>query len=160
MIVVQERLTELFDTLDEIQGHKPVFDSGTDVYLNKLLTGYFKEGKTPYPLIWMLPGDETEDEFLGKVEKRAEFILCTRNDNVDMYMPQRLATSFENVLIPLYDAILVGITKSHIATYDNRSVTRQLYPNYVVNENKNKTIDVWDAIKLTIDLEIHKDNNC
>lgn len=160
MIVVQERLTELFDALDDIQGHKPVFDSGTDVYLNRLLTGYFKEGRTPYPLIWMLPSDESEDEYLGRVTKRAEFILCTRNDNVDMYMPQRLATSFLNVLIPLYDAILVEIDKSTFAKYDNRNVIRQLYPNYAVNEKSNKTIDVWDAIKLTIDLEIFKDNNC
>lgn len=160
MIVVQERLTTLFETLPLIGGKQPYFDGGSKKYLNRLLSGYFKEGVAPYPLIWMLDSSETENELVGYVEKRTTFILCTRNENIDMYTPQRLATTYKDVLIPLYDALLKSFKTGNIVVYDDESIDREFYPNYSVNEKENRVIDIWDALEVTLDLKIYGINNC
>lgn len=162
MIIVQERLAVLFDTLPQIQGHKVYFGEGTEKYLNKWLKGYFKEGLAPYPLIWMLPSEETENELTGYVEKRTDFILCTRNENVDMFNPERLTTSFENVLVPLYNSMLRSFKVGGIVSYDQEDVTRSFHPNYSKSDSgeKNAAIDIWDAIKVTTDLKIYGINQC
>jgi len=162
MIVVQERLAELFATLQTSQGNKVYFGEGTEKHLNKWLKGYLKEGKAPYPLIWMLPSDETENELTGYVEKDTQFILCTRNENVNMYNPERLATSFANVLIPLYDSMLHSFKVGGIVSYDQEELTRSFHPNYSKNDNgeQHGTIDIWDALKIRVDLKIYGINEC
>ena len=163
MIVVQERLTELFETLPLIGGKQPYFDGGSKEYLNRLLSGYFKQGEAPYPLIWMVNNTESENEINGYVEKQATFILCTRNTDVNMYRPERLATTYKDVLIPLYDAMLESFKTGGIASYDEESIDRQFHDNYSVTEKKNSVIDIWDAIEVTLDLKIFKEvasNGC
>lgn len=162
MIIVQQRLSELFDTLPDLNGNKVYFGEGTEKHLNKWLAGYFKSGVAPYPLIWMLPSEETENELTGYVEKRCEFILCTRNTDVEMLNPHRLATSFTNVLIPLYDAMIRSFKVGGIVSFDPEEITRSFHPNYSKNDNgeKNAVIDIWDALKIRLDLKIYGINQC
>ena len=160
MIVVQERLTELFETLPLIGGKQPYFDGGSKEYLNRLLSGYFKQGEAPYPLIWMLDNEETGVELHGYTEKRTTFILCTRNENLNMYTPQRIATTYKDVLIPLYNAIIRSFRTSGNISYNDESIDSRLYPNYSVTEKKNKVIDIWDALEVTLELNINSINNC
>lgn len=161
MIIVEERLAELFNTLPTVDGFKIYFDSGNAKYLNRFLAGHFSDGKAPYPLIWMLETDEEHDREQNEVVKPLQLIICTRNENVNMYNPERWQTSYKNILVPVYDLVKDLLETSKISDIESKTIKVRKEPNYTKvdtakkKDGKSPVIDIWDALFMACTVRIN-----
>lgn len=160
MIVIEDRLTELFSLIPEIQinsinSKKPVFSWGEKEELNRWIELY---DSSLYPLIWLLPSKDTHNLQSNLVEKNVSLIIATLETRDELLNPQRYKGSFQSVLNPLTDYVLQALENSSITRLVNPSNVDILKkPNYSDRE-ENGTIDKWDAVR--IDCEVEFNNNC
>jgi len=156
MIVVEDKLAQAFDLLPEIQGFKPRYESGNDIHLNKYLKEMADSSKSPYPLIYQVSNKDEGNNIDSTTKSRLVFVLATREKKTELLNSNRLKMSFKNVLIPLCENMFTLFNKAGIFIWDGTYTVEKFY-NYGDGEN-NKTIDIWDALRLTIDLGINE--NC
>lgn len=160
MIVVEERLRELFDLIPEIQVNssnlkKPVFSWGKKEELNRWVEAY---DSGTYPLIWLLPAEESHNNFSDLSTRRIVLILATLETRRELFNAQRYQGSYKNVLNPLTDYVIKAFQKSSITRLINANdITIFKEPNYSERE-ENGTIDLWDAVR--IECEVEFNNNC
>ena len=156
MILVEDRLHELFNTLPEITGNvtnfKPSFGFGTYEDCVKFLAHKAKEGVKHYPLVWL----ETPFTRTGK-ENRFQFplkLILAEKSNAEMSNLQRLDITFKPMLVPLYNNVLTALNKSgftKILKPEKNKATN--YFNFGV-DGKTQATDIWDAIKFECELEM------
>lgn len=174
MILVEQRLKELFETLpvQTIDGsdYKPAFDFGTHEDLLKYLKYKRKEGGKIYPLIWL----ETPIVKNGKEERlkiELKLVIATLT-NSEISNTERLQLTFKTTLVPLYDNIQKALMQSGFTRILNADKNKRAdFFNYGVKDTNKKTnvynygisdtnkekhlaTDIWDAIKFECDLEI------
>lgn len=165
MILVEERLKELFETLPVItvshSDYKPQFDFGTHEDLLRYLRSKAKEGGKFYPLIWL----ETPIVKKGKENRiyiDLKLVLATLT-KAELSNTNRLEVTFKPTLVPLYNNIYKALRKSGFTRIvDPENNKRTDFYNYGVkkkngNETENIATDIWDAIKLECELEITND---
>ena len=161
MIVVEERLTELFAQLPEIQINptnlnKPFFSWGKKEELNRYVEK--TEENVLYPLIWQLPTEESYNRLSELTETKLILIVATRETRGELYNPQRWEGSFKQVLNPLAEYIIQALengSTTRIIDIDDISIFKE--PNYSDN-SENGVIDKWDAIRLECNVEFN--DNC
>ena len=164
MIIVEERLKELFATLPDsvYQGSSyPVsFDFGSHKDLLRFMNSERKfKGGVQYPLIWLETPIERVNFRNNDVELSGLTLVLATLSNSEQSNSQRLETTFKPTLNPLYDNVIKALSKSGFTQIVNNSnVTQTNYYNYGVDENENQTTDIWDAIK--IDLDLIMGNEC
>lgn len=165
MIVAEHRIRDIVATIPVIRLNddftlKPNFHWGDEKELNR----WIQEMKDDaYPLIWLLP---TPDDFKGRgaeLEKRCEFIIATREINTSLFNDERYLNSFDTVLNPLTDDLIHGLNSSSISDLIGQEWQVNKFPNYsnvdkYTKTEKNGTIDLWDAIKLSI--KVRFNDNC
>ena len=166
MIIVEESLKKLIEQIPEIQinaalSRKPSFHWGDELELGKYIK--LRDGAA-YPLIWLLPGEDTYISKGGarynKVERICSFVLATRETRKELLNTERYRRSYDIVLNPLLDYLLTCLTKSNIVEQlDNEFIVLR-EPNYSAESEKNATIDIWDAIKFDIKLRFKDNINC
>jgi hypothetical protein len=161
MIVLEERLKELFDLLPEIQiksqlSRKPVFSWGRKEELNRYIE---TEKSDSYPLIWLLqPQSETHNRLAKRVTQNVILILATLETRKDLFNQQRWQGSYKNVLNPLAEYVIQALENSSITRLqDSTNITILKEPNYS-DSGKNGTIDEWDALR--IECEVEFNDNC
>lgn len=161
MIVIEHKLREIFGTIPEVLLHgsnvtvKPFFSWGDKLALDKYIKGY---QSNCYPLIWMLPSKETEDRRANTITTRCVFILATLETNVELYNAERYVNSYDNTLNPLNEYVKQSLDLSATTRIVNPKEIEQFKrPNYS-DEEDNGTIDLWDAIRLEIEVEFN--DNC
>jgi len=158
-IKVEDRLREMFAYLPDIVGqdtnsYPPLFKAGDQ----KELIAFFNQsqGNSNYPLIWL------DMPFIEKHlnRKRVEVIglvlILAVETNSEMLYDERLLTTFANTLYPLLDSVLDCFTVSNTLSYDsNYEIIK--YGNYSdqAEGGEGEFVDIWDAIKLTVDVEIN-----
>jgi len=168
MIVIEDRFEEMIDVLPEMFNKKVSEDLpfkvkysfGDDKELNSYLLSLKGDA---YPLIWMVyPLLEVHTLKKVKVEDLS-FILAVKTN--DIYLnKQRFATNYKNVLVPLYNNFTELLERANIVNL-NEKIRVVKYPHYSNEElptgdeklkssEKNKTIDIWDALKVTISCTI------
>ena len=163
MILVEERLKELFATLPIItvdnSDYKPQFDFGTHEDLLRYLNHKAKEGGKVYPLIWL----ETPIVKKGKENRiniDLKLVLATLT-TAELSNTERLEITFKPNLVPLYNNILKALRKSGFTRIiDADKNKRTDFYNYGVKDKKeqrNIATDIWDAIKFECELEL---TNC
>jgi hypothetical protein len=150
MIVIEDKLNDIFSYLPSQNGFKPVFSWGDDKELNTFLSNS-NEATTPYPLIWLIyPYNENHKK--RSVKAKIELILAVKT-NTEMLNKERLIKTYKGILIPLYDNILTVFQKaSTVFVEEEYEVIK--YPNYGDSTNT-KTVDIWDALKVTFDLRFN-----
>lgn len=163
MIIVENRFKEMFNLLPtQTNGtvtKKPVFSWGDDKQLNQFLV---IRDERPYPLIWLIYPLK-ERHLINRVElKNVSLILAINNDNEALSNEERMVLTFEKYLIPLYNNILKLFKKSNIIYVGNHYDIIK-FPNYgelnvLRTKEEEKTLCVWDAIKVTFDCSINA--NC
>lgn len=159
MIVAEHRIRDIVSTIPEIRLNDnfsllPKYHWGDEKELNRWIQEVKEDA---YPLIWLLP---SQDDFKGngiELEKKCDFIIATRENNEELFNDQRYIYSFDTVLNPLCEKLIHGLKVSTISDLINQEWSINKYPNYS-NANKNGTIDLWDALKLTI--KVRFNNNC
>lgn len=157
MIIVEERLEELFDTLPLItvggSDYKTAFDFGSHKDLLKFLAMKKKEGGKFYPLIWLeTPFTESGKE--DRISIDLKLILATLT-NAEISNKERLEVTFKPALIPLFENIykafrMSGFTKI-INPEDNKKTKHY---NYGVDGKEERPSNIWDAIKFECELEL------
>jgi len=153
MIVVEERLAEVFAQLPPIGGVACKYHFGDGIEANKFIKG---ANHDVYPLVY-----QTSNNWTGMVVPEIEvetdlvLLLCVQNLNQDMYNSERWATSYRNVLLPLFENVDKALQRSGIISSDYRYSVRN-YPNYSERESKenNKFIDIVDAIEVSLRVTI------
>jgi len=158
MIISEHRLRDIVATMPTIRlnddvSNKPFFHWGDKVELNN----YLKTKESPYPLIWLLP---TVDNYIDRgqsLNKTCEIIIATQESREDLFNDQRYINSFDVILNPTTDYLIQGLKKSTISSvFGDWEIFK--FPNYS-EADKNFTIELWDAVKLTIEVEFN-DNKC
>lgn len=160
MIIVEERVRELVAQMPEIRlnneiTRSPSFHWGDGVELNKYLE--ITDEKHLYPLIWLLLGSDSHVERGNLCTRNCEFIIATRETQKDMLNDARFERAFKVVLNPVLDYLLQGLDNSSISRIEGESWSVERRPNFTENGD-NFTIDKWDAIKLTVEVEFN--NHC
>lgn len=154
MIIVEDRLRELFNTLPQIDYdgnlYTPIFDHGNPNDLNK----FIRQEEKKYPLIWLeseYPEDKTD---LHTVNVSLSIILATYSGDLNQDNSQRLEDKFKKVLIPLLDNIDKAFERGNTILFEDRNYRVTKFFNYGKNQ-KHTSTDIWDAIKLEVDLNIN-----
>ena len=164
MIIVEERLRELFATLPNItvdQSSYPVsFDFGSHKDLLRYMNSQRKfQGGVSYPLIWLETPIEREVMRDGHITLSNLTLILATLSSSEQSNTERLETTFKPTLIPLNKLVLESLRKSGFTQIINdgqRSETN--FYNYGVNEEETQATDIWDVIKLELDLIM--DNKC
>lgn len=158
MIVVEERLAELFMQLPSMsvtdekpEGFKPVYHFGDGKELNKFIT---ESQHKVYPLIYQTSYDETQFAKQGYVRTNLELVLAVQT-NAELYNTERWATTYRNILVPLFNNIDTAFKQSGIirSEYEYRVRKR---PNYSETDSKEKNafVDIIDALVVNLQVEI------
>jgi hypothetical protein len=164
MIIVEERIREIIEGIPKIFVNddvttKPKFHWGDRYELVK----YLEINKDDsYPLIWLLLGIDNHTERGRLCTRECEFIIATRETDKSLMNDVRFNKSFTIVLNPLLEYILQGLNNSSISRIVEESWSVERRPDYTEsyykNDNDNYTIDLWDALKLTVEVEFN--NHC
>jgi len=156
MIIVEERLEEMFNTLPMIQtsngDFQPIFMYGDQKELNAFLKTSIGSDK-PYPLIWLVyPYEENHTRTHVDIQ-RLSLILAVETNNA-MLNPERMENTFKTVLVPLWNNIRHLFNAS--GTIDvNQEYDIIKFPNYGETDTESESIDVWDALKVTFKCKIN-----
>ena len=158
MIIVEERLKELFATLPNINvGSKSYavnFDFGSHKDLLRYMNSQRKfQGGVSYPLIWLETPIEREVLRNGNIKLSGLNIILATLSDANQSNTQRLEVAFKTTLIPLQKYVIESLLKSGFTQIINdgqRSETN--YYNYGVNESEHEATDIWDVIKIELDL--------
>ena len=161
MIVSEHTIRDIVATIPAIQINsntlsKPKFHWGDADELNRYVQ-VMKEGS--YPLIWLLPSPDNYEGATGQdLTKECSFIIATRETRQSLFNNERYKTSFDLVLQPLTENLIHGLTVSNATSRigDNWKILK--LPNYSAESEKNGTIDLWDAISLTIDIRFNSNS--
>lgn len=156
MIVVEEKLTEIFEQLPEIDGFKPIYKWGNEFHLQQQLELYSKANTSPYPLIYQTSNKSVQQTFGNTCEANLKLVLACRNTEVSLTNEERWAMSYKNILYPLVRNIEKCFDRCGVINWSG-NYDMQEFPNYG-NGKDNFTLDVWDAI--VIDVKIQIISNC
>ena len=165
MIVTEHSIRDIIATFPSIQINrnlllKAKFHWGDEKELNRYIQ--LKKDNT-YPLIWLLP---TSDEYndVGSnnqsVIKDCSFVIATRETRTELFNDQRYVKTFEVVLNPLTDYLVKGLTESNITERVGTEFSVFKHPNYSDDNTENGTIDLWDAVKLDINVKFKNNREC
>jgi len=166
MIVLEDRLAEIFATLPDIVNaggsFGATFGYGDDLELNKFLKA--RIGEKVHPLIWLVYGNKEQHDKNDKVLISNSTTLIIASKTLDSPLnEQRIKTTYATILNPTLDNVKKALKSSRTTKVlpigDNVFFDVVKYPNYTSEsiQTSAKTIHIWDAIKLTVNLEV---NNC
>lgn len=160
-IIVEDVLEEVFSYLPDMAfsstGEKfPVrFGYGDEKELNVFLAN--REISDVYPLIWLLYTQKEQHLKTSVKLPEANFILAVTT-NQTMEYRERIKLTYGKVLMPLLTNIRLLFNQSNVISIDqkDKQMTVLKYPKFSENElkNKNGTIAIWDALKITVNLDI------
>lgn len=148
MVIVEEKNSIVFGQLPEMGGFKPVYKWGNEQHLIKQLNLFDKSQKSAYPLIYQTSNSSEQDNIRNSCVTDLVFILACRNLEVDLLNENRWEMSYKNILYPLVSNMEICFNKAGIYNW-NGLYTVQEFPNYGEG-NENKTVDIWDALLLTV----------
>lgn len=156
-IVIEDKLSAMFDYLPYIKTYKPMFKVGDE---NELLV-FFRQSErnSSYPLIWLIQPYEEQHINRKRVNIKNLSLILAVQTNYDLLNAERMVKTFP-ILYELLDNILDVFTISNTLSFD-LSYNIVKFPNYDHSEtltSEGSVVDIWDAIKLTLDVEIN--DNC
>ena len=164
MIIVEDRLKELFATLPDItvgQNSYPVsFDDGSHKDLLRFMNSERKfKGGVEYPLIWLETPFEEDEARNGEITLSGLTLILSTLSNAQMSNSERREVTFKPTLIPLSKLVLKSLRNSGFTQIINDgNIKRTKFYNYGVDETESQTTDIWDVIK--IELDIIMDSKC
>jgi hypothetical protein len=155
MIVVEDKLTAIFDQLPLIKGFKPKFNWGSQDTLNLYLSQLKQTNK--YPLIWLVESPDTVN--VRMVEKSIKLIIAKQSVHTTNTNPIIWETEFKEVLNPLLENVIKALERSTITEIKDSKYKIQRISNYSEDNGKTaKTIDNWNVIIL--ELDVYFKENC
>lgn len=152
MIVVEEKLTELFEQLPLIDGFKPIYKWGNEFHLQQQLKIYSEAKVSLYPLIYQTSNLSKQHTFAETCDATLKIVLACQNTEVNLTNEQRWEMSYKNILYPLLRNIETCFRSAGIIVWDG-DYNMQEFPNYG-NGKDEFTMDIWDAIAIEVKIQI------
>ncbi len=161
MIVTEHNIRAIIATIPTVRINDSLSKTPSFMWGDKAqLAAYLKnKNDAAYPLIWLLP---SSDDYSGngqQVDKDCVFIIAQREIRQDMYNDERYIKAFATILNPLTANLIHGLDVSTISNLSDRDWSITKFPNYV-EADKNYTIDLWDAVQLTISVRFNNTSDC
>jgi hypothetical protein len=155
-IVVEDRIEEIVNTMPLLRNavtlvvDMPVFfKKGPENEINS----YLAKSNEPYPLIWLAYPFVEKHINYKKVEVRNMTIVIATKGNVSKLLDDRFDYVYRKTLMNVFNNLRYRIDKANtVSLTEEYSITK--VPNYKM-EQKQNSIDVWDAIKVTFDCNIN-----
>ena len=162
----EEQLARLIDLLP---AHKnavtltelPIrFNWGTQDKLNEFMI--LPEGKSKYPLIWLIEGKDNEDDQLETISRdNAKIIIATKTLGADRFNPEIYDTDYKDILNPIKNNLIKAMKASGISKLDPKySVDRLKAYKWSENSNNNATSDIWNVIVIECKLLFENTERC
>ena len=158
MIIVEERLRELFATLPAItvgqSSYAVSFDFGSHKDLLRFMNSERKfKGGVSYPLIWLETPFERDIMRDDKINLNGLTLILATLSDAEQSNTTRLELAFKTTLIPLSQLVLESLLKSGFTQIVNDGQRKETnFYNYGVDETESQTTDIWDVIKIELDL--------
>lgn len=158
MIIVEERLKELFATLPKITvgstSYAVNFDFGSHKDLLRFMNSERKlKGGVSYPIIWLETPIERDVMRDGRINLSGLTLILATLSNSEQSNSTRLELAFKTVLLPLQELVLKSLKRSGFTQIINDGQRKETnFYNYGVNEDEHQTTDIWDVIKIELDL--------
>lgn len=162
MIVIEEILSELFQLIPVRQWKdsndiaqetpKPKYHFGDTKEANRFIIA---QDTKAYPLIYQTSTRQLDTRKWS--ETTLTLVLATRNTELSLYNTERWAMSYRNVLLPLLDDVKRCLERSGVIASDfDYNIDKR--PNYseTDSKDKNKFVDIVDAIILSLDVRFIK----
>ena len=164
MIIVEDKIKAIVELVPVIQvnatySSKPKFHWGDRHELIK----YLKIKKdNAYPLVWLMLGEDEHFDNGLLCTRDCVFVIATRETNKDLLYDDRFLKSYQTVLNPVLKNLVDALKNSSTTRLVDGSYRVERKPDYTEsyykNDNDNYTVDLWDAIRLSISVEFN--SNC
>jgi len=158
MIIVEERLGELFATLPKIvvesSSYNVSYGFGSHKDLLRFMNSERKfKGGVEYPLIWLETPIERDIARDGRSELTGMSLILATLSDAKLSNLERLEVTFKPTLIPLYNSVLKQMKYSgFIQLVNNGEQKVTTFYNYGVNEKETEATDIWDVLKIEMDI--------
>lgn len=133
------------------------FNWGTQDKLNAFIA--LPENVSKYPLIWLIEGEDEENNETMKISRNAEIIIATQSLGVSRFNPEIYLTDYKEILNPVKRNLIYALKCSGISKIDS-DYKLQRFKDYKWSENSNNTAtcDIWNVILLKANITFHKMN--
>lgn len=164
MIIIEERLQEMFSKLPTInvdnENFAVSFDFGSHKDLLRFMNSEQKfQGGVSYPLIWLETPIEKTVFRNNHVNVSGLTLMLATLSGSEQSNSERLETTFKPTLIPLLKLVIETFKKSGFTQIVNKGEYKEtFFYNYGVDEDEHITTDIWDVIKIELDVII--DGKC
>lgn len=153
MIVVEQKLSNAFLQLPQIDGFSPIYKWGNEKHLLIQLKVFADADTTPYPLIYQTSNNSKQISHANECETRLRLVLACQNLDTTLLNENRWAMSYQNILYPLVESIEKIFRGCGIFTWQGEYELTE-FPNYG-NGEENKTADIWDAVVFETTININ-----
>ena len=170
MIQVENIFIDVFKNIESVGNHNPLFfHFGNQKELDAIIQKRQENQVYTYPLIWYLMPNELKVNN-GFAIGECTFVIA-HNTRLEWFNDQRFRNVFNEILQPNFDIALRTLRRSpSISVLDFPSGEEYRYtnfPNYGKatsfdrnNGSQAEAINYWDALKFTVNLQIHDGCKC
>jgi hypothetical protein len=154
MITVEGTIKEIVETLPNVltnNVNKVNYTFGTTEQIIDYLKQKRNEHTTAYPLVMLETPIEASYKF-NQIEVSSLTIIIATLSKSSMSNTERLDTTFDKVLFVVKDNLIQALKQSGKTFITSDEIKQTLYFNY--GEQEHTATDVWDAIKIQIDITI------
>jgi hypothetical protein len=103
-------------------------------------------GKVSFPLIWLVEGQDTNDNREPSVNRNAKIVILHESQAPNEFNPYQHEYDFKLILQPILDNLLIALEQSGISRYDNTDFRTQRVKNYSMREVDNSLVYICNAI--------------
>jgi len=149
-------LRDVVSEMKQLDGKSVKFYYGTEMDIN----GYLSQSDgNKYPLIYLITPYTLTDGFINDGD--LTFIIAIRNMEVSMPNTKRAELTFP-ILYELYEDFKKRLNFNGFVTIEDDKIRRTTYFGYKINKNeKNETIDIWDALSIRVEnIKFKLNSNC
>jgi hypothetical protein len=149
-------LKDVVSQMKQLDGKTVKFYYGTELDIN----GYLSQSDgNKYPLIYLITPYTLTDGFINDGD--LTFVIAIRNMEVSMPNTKRAELTFP-ILYELYKDFKKKLNFNSFVTIEDDKIRRTTYFGYKINKNeKNETIDIWDALSVRVEnIKFKLNSNC
>lgn len=149
MIVFEDRIGEIVDSLEPINGFSPVFYWGNSA---QEVNAFLALDDQKYPLVYLTSGYEESEGDFKEVERECVFIIATNELDQNKLNLDRMRDNFDKVLNPLAFNLIDVLDSSSISRlpqgYKLKRIANYSDSKSGSSSKANTQIDRWDVIEL------------
>ena len=147
MIIFEDELQRLIELLPNItvgaNTTNVKFGWGTESVLATYLT---MNGKVSFPLIWLIEGQDNNDNREPSVTRNSKIVILHESQAPSEFNPYQHEYDFKLILQPIFDNLLIALQQSGISRMDDTNFITQRVKNYSMREVDKSLVYICNAI--------------